>query len=373
MTPTFAGLFAAGVLTFGTPCVLPLVPIYLSVLLGAAIAPSTSINRLALVSRALFFSLGFVTVFSLLGVGASALGQLLIRYQQVLQITGGLVILLFALKFLGLLNIPLLDRSLKADDSLFRRQLGPIGAFGMGLVFALGWSPCVGPMLGAVLTYTASTTADPWRGAAYLATYGAGFAVPLLLVALFAQAGIRTVRGLNRHLPRLQQLSGALLLVVGLLMIYGDATGGASLDPGFKLSDQQPAPAQLPIGKGRALMVEFFKDDCPICKKMAPIVAALKSECEAHQLPVLQVNLSKPENQRYISQFGLRGVPTFLAYDAEGQLQARLVGEQTVSSLERTLSSLSGEACVTGLGDTEALSPAPSDAACEAEDGACAL
>lgn len=349
MTPTYAGIFAAGVLTFGTPCVLPIIPIYLSVLLGAAIATAEHINRTALITRAFFFSLGFVTIFSLLGVGASALGQILIQHQQALQLTGGLVILLFSLRFIGLLEIPLLDRSLNMDNSRFRQQLGPVGAFGMGLVFALGWSPCVGPMLGAVLTYTASTTSDPWVGASMLATYGLGFAVPLMLVAIFAQAGVRQLKRLNQHLPKLQKASGVLLLVVAMFMIYGEPTAGSDIDPGYKLTDTAETVTTLPFAKKRPFMVEFYKDDCPVCKKMAPIVASLQSECAAQGVDILQINLSRPENRHFIATYALRGVPTFVAYDEAGDIQAKLVGEQRASVLADTIGNLSGALCTTGI------------------------
>ncbi len=373
MELTYLGIFSAGLLTFVTPCVLPLIPIYLSVLLGAVLTQVEEVNRTALLVRSLFFSLGFVLVFTLLGMGASVLGRFLILYQQTLQVAGGLLIFVFALKFLGYLQVPFLERTLRMDDQKLSRHLGPVGAFGMGLVFALGWSPCVGPILGAVLTYTASTTSDPITGAGYLGMYGLGFALPLLTVALFAQAGVRFIKKINRHLPTLERVTGVLLLVVSLSMIFGNVEDQPTVDPGFKLSEG-PQEIQeggvIPVPQ-MATLVEFYRDDCTVCKKMAPLMATIEQDCLSHQVAIRKINLSEGKNRHYIKSLRLRGVPTFIGYDESGSLQKRMVGEQSMEDLRHIMETLTGEVCYAHAGSLDSLEPFDSaqEASCDGETG----
>ena len=357
MELTYLGIFGAGLLTFVTPCVLPLIPIYLSVLLGAVLTQVEEVNRVALIVRSLFFSLGFILVFTMLGMGASVLGQFLIEHQQTLQTAGGLLIFVFALKFLGYLHIPLFERTLRMNDQNLSRHLGPVGAFGMGLVFALGWSPCVGPILGAVLTYTAGTTSDPFTGAGYLGVYGLGFALPLLAVAVFAQAGVRFIKKINRHLPTLERATGVLLLLVSFSMIFGNVQDQPTVDPGFKLvesTDEVGQDEAIPV-LGKPTLVEFYRDDCTVCKKMVPLMRNIEEDCRSRHVAIRQINLSEPRNRHYIQQLQLRGVPTFVGYDENGTVQKRMVGEQSIESLRHIMETLTGEVCAAHAGSLEAL------------------
>ena len=161
-------VFGAGLLTFVTPCVLPLIPIYLSALIGGNIYDLGSQSRGQLIIRSLLFSAGFILVFTVMGLTASSIGSLLSEHKEIMQIAGALLILAFGLKFLGFINIPFMDRIVRADDRKMQTRFGGINALVMGVVFAAGWSPCVGPVLGTVLTYTASTTSSPATGALYL-------------------------------------------------------------------------------------------------------------------------------------------------------------------------------------------------------------
>lgn len=336
------GIFGAGLATFFTPCVLPLVPIYLSALVGGDIEELGDGGRGQLLLRAGLFSVGFIAVFTVLGIGASSLGAALNRYKVVVQALGALLIVVFGLKFLGLIRIPLLDRVVKADDTRMQTRFGAINALVMGVVFAAGWTPCVGPVLGSVLTYTAAATSNPWTGAGYLGVYGLGFAVPLLATALFAEAGMRLMDRIKPHLPRIERVIGVLLLIVAATMLWDIAKGfgsaGGSADRAREFTTDGG-------GKRVPAMVELYRHKCPVCKKMKPIVRELTEQCNGRRVLVHTVAVDERKNRALIKRYRLVGVPTFLFLDKDGNEVSRLVGRQTSESLLQALSALRGERC----------------------------
>lgn len=342
MDLTLLGIFGAGLATFVTPCVLPLIPIYLSALVGGDLQQANRGNRGQLVARALLFAVGFIIVFTLLGLGASSLGAALNRYKLVLQGLGALLILVFGLKFLGLIRIPWLDRVVKADDTRYQTRFGALNALVMGVVFAAGWTPCVGPVLGSVLSYTASVSSSPWTGAGYLAVYGAGFALPLLITAVFAEAGLRLLDRIKPHLPRIERIIGALLVVVALGMVWDLAQGYAADDSRAVDARHLTTDAQ---GQRVPAMVELYSSNCSICKQMKPIVNDLVEQCHGKNVLVRTVNVSEGSNRALAKRYRLVGVPTFLFLDKEGKEVARLVGRQTPEALRQALSALRGERC----------------------------
>jgi len=214
-----AGVFGAGVLTFLTPCILPLVPVYIAAITGEDINSLDKVPGRRIVFRAAVFCLGFIIIFSIMGLGASAVGSSLDTHRIFLKAAGGIVIVFFGLKFLGIIRIRLLDAVFRIDEDRLRRRSGILNALIMGTVFALGWSPCVGPVLASVLAYTASQTSNPIQGAGYLAVYGLGLALPLMLISIMADAGIGLVRKLGGLGPGIERITGVLLIIVGLSMI----------------------------------------------------------------------------------------------------------------------------------------------------------
>jgi len=362
VTPDLLTILGAGLLTFAAPCVLPLIPIYLAALVGGDVSNLQGAGRGRLLGRAGLFSLGFIAVFTVMGVAVSSVGAFLSEHRVVFQLSGAVLVLGFALKLLGVIQIPALERVARADDTKLQTRFGGINALIMGIVFAAGWSPCVGPVLGSVLTYTASATADPWMGALYLTTYGVGFALPLLLIAAFAKAGLRALDRLKPQLPRLEKVTGVLLLVVTGLLVHGAAQGwDGSASPAAGPAEQPAASSQAPLlaaadpppasrpPEALPLMVEIYAEGCPICQRMEPLVDRLLSQCDERGVRVRKVDVSRPENRHLASRYRVLGVPTFLFLDAQGEEVARLVGEQTAGTLHQALAALSGEQCA-GLG-----------------------
>lgn len=347
MTFSVAGIFVAGLLTFVTPCVLPLIPIYLSALIGGDIRQLSEGGvgaRGQLIMRAVLFSIGFIAVFTLMGLTASALGNVLSQYKTAVEVTGALLILVFGLKFLGVIRIPFFDRIVRADDQKLSTRFGGINALIMGVVFAAGWSPCVGPVLGSILTYTASTTSDPATGALYLTIYGVGFAIPLLLTAAFAEAGVKFLRKINPYLPKIERAIGAFLIVIALSLVYDIAMTHDFTTP----ESERTNVADLTYdeqGERWPLMIELYSRDCPVCEGMKPIVDGIANQCHGQMVRVKMLDVSKPENKHLIEKFRLVGVPTFIFLDDKANEVARLVGEQREDALKQALSALRGQPC----------------------------
>lgn len=221
--PATLGLFvafAAGLLSFLSPCVLPLVPSYIGFLTGMSL-PEVAARRRVALGHALLFVLGFTLVFMVLGASATALGRALNYYQQWLQRIGGALIILFGLICLGVVKAPFLnqERRLQVDQ----KPVGYLGSALVGMAFGAGWTPCIGPVLGAILGL-AATSHDLTRGLLLLALYSAGLAVPFLLAAVALDAFLDWFQRFRRYLPWVMRVSGALLIFVGILMTTGEFT-----------------------------------------------------------------------------------------------------------------------------------------------------
>lgn len=225
----------AGAISFLSPCVLPLVPPYLCYMAGvsmddfraspaiqgqggaAAIAAPTP-ARMALMAASTAFVLGFTTVFVALGAGASTIGGLLRAWQQELAVVAGLLIVLMGLNFLGVIRIPLLSREARFQPG--GKPASAVAAYAMGLAFAFGWTPCIGPVLGPILTL-AGGRETVGEGAALLAAYSLGLGIPFLLAAFFSGAFMRFLGRFRMQMGRVEKVMGGLLVIAGLLFLTG--------------------------------------------------------------------------------------------------------------------------------------------------------
>lgn len=219
---TLPAVFLAGAISFLTPCVLPLVPAYMSFLAGttvdrlAAEQPDRAVLGRALVAAVLFV-LGFGTVFVALGATASVFGGLIRQHLDVLTTLAGVAIIVMGLHFLGVFRIPLLYREARID---VRKPVGVWGSYVMGLAFAFGWTPCIGPVLAVVLT-TAAAQATVGYGAGLLAVYAAGLGLPFVLAALAMGPFTRFLKRFRHHLGRVEKLVGVLLVLAGIAFLTG--------------------------------------------------------------------------------------------------------------------------------------------------------
>ncbi|MEX5728519.1 cytochrome c-type biogenesis protein [Rhodovulum iodosum] len=220
LAPAMLVALLAGLLSFLSPCVLPIVPPYLAYMGGITMGELTTAQtarRRAFVS-ALFFVLGLSTVFLLLGFTASAFGAFFLKNQELFARISGVVVIVFGLHFLHVFRIPVLDREARLDAG--DRGGSALGAYLLGLAFAFGWTPCIGPQLGAILSLAASE-ANVTRGTLLLAVYAAGLGIPFLLAALFIQRAMGVMGRLKRHMGLIEKAMGALLILVGLALLTG--------------------------------------------------------------------------------------------------------------------------------------------------------
>jgi cytochrome c-type biogenesis protein len=212
--------FAAGLLSFLSPCVLPLVPSYVGYLTGMTLTEVSGRRRIAVI-HALLFVAGFSLVFVLLGASATALGSALRYYQVWIARVGGVLVILFGLLCLGVVKVGFLEqeRRLQLQD----KPVGYLGSALVGIAFGAGWTPCIGPVLGAILSL-AATTESVSRGMLLLGVYSAGLAVPFLLAAVAVESFLEWFQRFRRFLPWVMRVSGVLLIFVGLLMATGQFT-----------------------------------------------------------------------------------------------------------------------------------------------------
>lgn len=238
LIPAMSLAFLAGVISFLSPCVLPIVPPYLAYMSGISLSEATDNNKaVSIFLPAVFFVLGLSTVFLILGFTASALGTVFLSYQDILITISGLLVMGFGLHFLGILRIGFLEREARFDAS--SQNGSAFGAYVLGLAFAFGWTPCIGPQLASILTLAASEGSVA-RGTTLLGVYALGLGVPFLLVALFLSRLSATLTWLKRHMQIIERLMGLLLWTIGLMML----TGGFA-DFSFWILDTFPSLANL--------------------------------------------------------------------------------------------------------------------------------
>jgi cytochrome c-type biogenesis protein len=220
---SYAGAAGAGLLSFLSPCVLPLVPAYLCFLGGVSLEQLSGQDQSApaqgrrVLLAALMFVLGFATVFVALGASATAVSQLLLEHKLLFGRIAGVLIILFGLHFMGLLRIPMFN--IEKRVHLQDRPAGLWGAFLIGLAFAFGWTPCIGPVLATILSVAARHDSI-LGGMSLLAVYAAGLGIPFLLAALMAGPFLRWMQRVRRHMRTVEMVTGGLLVVTGVLFIF---------------------------------------------------------------------------------------------------------------------------------------------------------
>lgn len=385
---SFLGVFAAGLLTFLSPCVLPLIPVYLGILAGSAERGTEPRRFRALLATAVFV-LGFTLVFALMGLSATVIGRVLVHHKLLFQQLGGILVMLLGLRFMGYLNLPFLEGASAGGMARIKTRFHYVNVFLLGLFFAFAWTPCIGSVLGAVLTFTSLKSTDPLVGMGYLSAYSMGFAVPLLIIAAVAGPALTALKKARRFIPVFEKTTGILMVVVGLLlttdqfglidrMLTGQpspaaldaiaprldesskaaATAGADTAHDTPAADPfAPAASSDSCGAagatqcdtaqepGRPAMLKFFSPNCPVCRQMIPTVNLLRHECSSHNVEFRELDVSTPEGRILARTYGIRGIPVFVFVDATGEEVSRLVGYQPLSALEQAMSVLTGEAC----------------------------
>lgn len=224
MEITFVGAALAGLLSFFTPCILPMVPFYLSYMAGISMSELRDEGGIApgaqrrLIVSAFAFAMGVTSIFVMLGMGATALGQAFAQWKEPLSYVAALILALFGLHFLGILRIPLLYREARMESKAEPTTI--MGAYVMGLAFGFGWTPCVGPALASILMI-ASGMGDITQGGLLLFVYGLGMTSPFIVAAFFARPFLGWAQRNRKYLGYVEKIMGVMLLVFALLIATG--------------------------------------------------------------------------------------------------------------------------------------------------------
>lgn len=345
----------AGLLSFFSPCVLPLIPVYVGMLAGDAEAAAWGVsgraNRLRLLANALAFVLGISFVFVALGIGAGLLGSLL--NNAYLTCALGLLVFVFGLQTAGLIHIPLLERQVKAEVKGPRK--GKVAtSFLLGLAFSFGWTPCVGPILGTILALAADQGGVA-ASAGLLLVYSLGLCVPFLVIALASDLLLKRVRKLNRFLPAIQRVGGALIAVMGLWMVFSqvgalvganrptvtdvnltevkagdaDVSGVSSAWKNVVLTDLSGEKHRLSELKGTPVYLEFWGSWCSSCvQDLDQMQEVWREHEQAGDVLVTSVVVPGFYGERSVDEFlawaEQEGVEAPVYMDTNGSLSAYL-------------------------------------------------
>jgi cytochrome c-type biogenesis protein len=388
--------FAAGILSFLSPCVLPLVPGYISLISGVSIdnLKEGVSSRRAVILNSLAFNAGLSVIFLLLGTTAGLVGSAITTNPWV-RIIGGLVIIAFGLQLIGLLKIPALykDTRFFSDD----KPRGMFGSAALGIAFAAGWTPCIGPILGGIIGLAA--TSGGWRSGLVLsAFYSAGLAVPFLLTGLGINQFLGFYKNFRRHLHKVEVVSGVVLILVGVLVMSGQSTLLASsrfmaLIPNLEgwLKLDQPAPQPPPATatananfepvpdvqfqtlagqpfrlkelQGQVVLLNFWATYCIPCREEIPALNSLQQELQSQGLRIVGASLDdsidgvnayqqevvKFEYQVLVGdgdakvKFEQAVLPTTYIIDRQGRIRQKIIGARDKAGWEAAVKPLLAE------------------------------
>ncbi|HVF22449.1 MAG TPA: cytochrome c biogenesis protein/redoxin [Pyrinomonadaceae bacterium] len=387
--------FAAGILSFLSPCVLPLVPGYISLISGVSIdnLKEGVSSRRAVILNSLAFNAGLSVIFLLLGTTAGLVGSAITTNPWV-RIIGGLVIIAFGLQLIGLLKIPALykDTRVFSDD----KPRGMFGSAALGVAFAAGWTPCIGPILGGIIGLAA--TSGGWRSGLVLsAFYSAGLAVPFLLTGLGINQFLSFYKNFRRHLHKVEVVSGVVLILVGILVMSGQSTLLASsrfmaLIPNLEgwLKLDQPAPVAVTPAKanenyepvpdvqfqtlagqpfrlaelqGQVVLLNFWATYCIPCREEIPALNSLQHELQSQGLRIVGASLDdsidgvnayqqevvKFEYQVLVGEgdakvkFEQAVLPTTYLIDRQGRIRQKIIGARDKAGWEAAVKPLLAE------------------------------
>ncbi len=303
--------FSAGVLSFFSPCVLPLIPAYVCFITGLSseeliAAPEGNLaKRKLILNEMILFILGFSLIFVALGASASFLGSYFIAHMRLVRIIGGIIVILFGLQMSGLLKIKFLAREKKFH--LKHKPLSWLGSVFVGMAFGLAWTPCVSPILGGILVL-AATKETLTRGVVLLSFYSLGLALFFLLIGIGIKWTLSLFTKVKRYFKVISLVSGILLIVVGITILLPAAwteetVQSKDIAADFSLSTLEGETLQLSDFKGKIIILNFWAMFCPSCRQELPELVKLYQEYQEQGLAVIAINLDGGKNIDKVKAF----------------------------------------------------------------------
>lgn len=319
-------VFFEGLFSFFSPCVLPIIPIYLSMLSNSStdIMKDKTFKNSTLFKNTLFFTLGICTTFFILSMAIGAFSQFFIGNKELLMLIGGIFIIIMGVFYMGYVNIPLLQREKRFE--MHSKDMNILSSFMLGLTFSFGWTPCIGPMLTSVLIM-ASGTQNILIGNALVLIYSIGFILPFIILAMFYKKLFEKFNNMKKHLGTLKKIGGILLIISGLIMSFNginkinestkdnykaevenktENNKVKALD--FTLYDQYGKEHKLSDYKGKTVFLNIWATWCPPCKAEMPHIEELYNEYNKNNEDVIILGVSTPNlgnegDEKHISKF----------------------------------------------------------------------
>ncbi len=351
-------VFLGGVATVFTPCILPVLPVYLGMFAGSsAVSESRKFN---LFFQTLLFGAGFSILFIIMGLGAATISSFFVSNKSIIALIGAIFIILMGLLFSGVIKIDLLLREYRLNETSLIKKSGYLASFFTGIVFAAGWSPCAGPVLGSVLTYVALRSTGLISGALMMSVYSIGILTPFLIFSLFADNLLPKIRRFYRFMPVFQKFGGILLVLGGLLIIYSEIPYIKA-----KISSADTVVLKSDYRADRSPQMLFiFSKHCPECKKLHALMPAIRDDCSGMKINISEVFIEEEPSIK--ERYGISTFPTIILFDSAGREVKRVFGSQNINSLRIAAASILNDRCAGEEPDIEKIKS--TDMTCQGEN-----
>lgn len=387
-------VFIEGIISFFSPCILPILPIYLSILSGSNIEmmkdKKIKIYKGSLISNTIFFTLGISTTFFILGSSIGVLGDLLIEYKDIIMILGGILIIIMGLFYVDIIRLNFLQQEKRLQ--MKTQNINPISAYILGFTFSFGWTPCIGPMLTSVLIM-ASTSKSIVEGNILIWIYTLGFILPFIITSIFYKKLFKNLNKIKQHMSTIKKIGGIILVVSGLVMTFNGIKEYQILENirkqnqvedkqseeevqqdedhkikalDFKLYDQYGNEHILSEYEGKTIFLNFWATWCPPCKQEMPYIEEIYKEYGLNKEDVVILGVAMPDlgqegSQESIEQFlaehnytfpvvfdsaanmlyqyGINAFPTTFIIDKEGYISQYVPGAMDKNTMKYLIDS----------------------------------